>query len=466
MGMLARIGRWLLKKFSGVVLILFLGVGGLALWLYLGDSLAFADRKAEMIALFNGERAKIVEARDESLRRLAALEQSKTKETARMQTAARAAATFEELESSWDRLFGDREQQRSYRERREKMLALKKEAAAKLEELERELRLEGYTRDGLELALGKLDKRIEEVRKSESKVVHYVVGAWRKCRWYVLAAVAGWVLGPLASRALAFYCFAPRIGRGRPIRFAEGPLEMPSVSESSVALDLTLSPGESLCVKERFLQASDESLTKRTRWLFDWRVPFSSLSCGLTEMIELVSEKPGVTPRVTLSMAGDPLTELCVVTLGNGSSLILRPRHIAGVLLPEGTRLGIRRRWVFNRWQSWITFQFRFFEFRGPVRIVLHGLRGIRVEDLRGRGADAARRANSSAIIAFTPDLDYRPARAETFWAYYRGQNSLFDDVFSGQGLFLCQASAKEEEGGGGRFWSGVWQGVLKAFGL
>lgn len=467
MGMVANIGRWLIRKLSGVVLILLLGVSGIALWLYLGDSLVFADRKAELLALINGERSKLLEAREGCLRRLAELEEAKAKETLRLQSASRAAAALAELESPWERLLGAREQQRSYRERREKMLVAKKEASERLEQLEKDIRLEGYTRDGLDLALGKLDRRMEEVRQSESKVLHYVFSAWRRCRWYLLAAVIGWFLGPLLSRAFFYYGLAPWVAKGRPIRFSSMDVyATPLISPSAVALDLSLEQGEVLCVKERFLQASDESLEKRTRWLFDWRIPFSSLSCGLTEMIELASTKADLLPRVTLSRSGDALTELCLVTLPADGALIMRPRHIAGVVLSRGNKLRIRRRWVFNRWQSWITFQFRFFEFAGPAKIVLHGTRGVRVEDLRGRGADAARRTNSAAIIAFTPDLDYMPARAETFWAYYRGQNSLFDDVFSGRGLFLCQASASEDENGGTRFWSGVWQGVLKAFGL
>ena len=39
----------------------------------------------------------------------------------------------------------------------------------------------------------------------------------------------------------------------------------------------------------------------------------------------------------------------------------------------------------------------------------------------------------------FSSNLAYEPVRAETFWGYYRGMNPLFDDLFSGQGVFLVQ---------------------------
>jgi len=79
----------------------------------------------------------------------------------------------------------------------------------------------------------------------------------------------------------------------------------------------------------------------------------------------------------------------------------------------------------------------------------------------------AGRRTNQDATIGFTPNLDYKPVRAETFWGYYRGMNPLFDDLFSGEGVFLCQEITTEGGAGATRkFWSGLRDGVLRVFGL
>jgi hypothetical protein len=121
------------------------------------------------------------------------------------------------------------------------------------------------------------------------------------------------------------------------------------------------------------------------------------------------------------------------------------------------------------RWQAWVTLQFRFFEFVGPCRLIIAGNRGVRVEDLSVRHPDAApaRRTNQDATMGFTPNLDYRPVRAETFWSYYRGMNPLFDDLFVGRGIFLCQqVSAPGDAKKARRFWAGVWGGVMKIFGV
>ncbi|MFM7752247.1 MAG: hypothetical protein ACKPB0_17715, partial [Opitutaceae bacterium] len=79
-------------------------------------------------------------------------------------------------------------------------------------------------------------------------------------------------------------------------------------------------------------------------------------------------------------------------------------------------------------------------------RLVVAGGRGVRAERLEG-GEDApapARRLNRGATIGFTPGLECRPARAETFWSYYRGRSRLFDDVYSGRGLILVQEAPRE----------------------
>jgi len=45
--------------------------------------------------------------------------------------------------------------------------------------------------------------------------------------------------------------------------------------------------------------------------------------------------------------------------------------------------------------------------------------------------------------------------------------NPLFDDLFAGRGVFLCQQVAAEGDAKKARkFWSAVWGGVMKVFGL
>ncbi|MDC0976727.1 hypothetical protein OAR35_01395, partial [bacterium] len=165
----------------------------------------------------------------------------------------------------------------------------------------------------------------------------------------------------------------------------------------------------------------------------------------------------------------DPHTELSVIEVPGEASIILRPSFLVGVLTKDEEKVEIRRRWTLFRWQAWITLQFRFFEFVGPCRIVVAGSRGVRAEVLRDQdnGTRPARRTNQLATIGFTPNLDYLPVRAETFWGYYRGMNPLFDDLFAGDGLFVLQETARDSEQAGPRkFWSTIWNSILKVFGI
>jgi hypothetical protein len=222
-------------------------------------------------------------------------------------------------------------------------------------------------------------------------------------------------------------------------------------------------------VKSPFLQASDEGVERATKFLLDWRIPLTCLATGLIELLEIKARPGSGEQRVTLSNQANSQSELAVLTLSSGAAIVLRPSFLAGVIVPEGGKLEMRRRWQLWRWQAWVTLQFRFFEFSGPCRLIVAGSRGVRAERLAERNGNAmpARRANQDATVGFTPNLDYRPVRAETFWSYYRGVNPLFDDLFAGHGIFLCQEISAEGDASRARhFWGGLWGALMKIFGL
>jgi hypothetical protein len=317
--------------------------------------------------------------------------------------------------------------------------------------------------------LGKLETQIVKVEAQRSKVMHYLLQAWEKIKWWLLGALALYFFGPTIGKLFMYYGIAPTVMRGRPVRLSAEMAQLPEISPSRVSLDLGLVAGERLWIRERFLQASDEGLKKKTRFLLDWRIPFTCLASGLVEMVELRTSEGGDTERVTLSNQANPHIELCLITLPEGASLVLRPSFLAGAAAAGGQRVRIRRRWQIFRWQAWVTLQFRYFEFVGPARLIVAGSRGVRAERLLNRedGRASARRTNQDATVGFTPNLDYKPVRAETFWGYYRGMNPLFDDLFSGNGLFLCQEISTEGDTGKARkFWAGLWGSMLKVFGL
>lgn len=475
MGTLLNFARWLTGKTAAAVLIVGLGLAAGGLWFFLKDNVDFDEWRSDVLRTLNGERAHFRSALDDVQKRLDQISGETAAEQLKAKQAEKVIKQLKDLESTWDRFVGNPEQQKANAEQIARMQTLRADAIARAEKFKQEFTHTTWERDGLEIALGKSEARLKEAEAKKSKVQHYLEEVWhyrigsREVKTWVLVSLALYFLGPTAGKLALYFGVAPLISRGRAVRLSPEMTMLPEVATSRVSAEIALWPGERLWVKGKFLQASDEGVTRKTRFLLDWRIPITCVATGLVELIEMTARAEGGEQRLTLSNQANPQSELAVITLAEGAALVLRPSFLAGVIVPAGGRLEMRRRWQLFRWQAWVTLQFRFFEFVGPCRLIVAGSRGVRAERLTGREGNPApaRRANQDATVGFTPNLDYRPVRAETFWSYYRGVNPLFDDLFAGQGVFLCQEiSADGEAGKARRFWSGLWGGLTKIFGL
>ena len=474
MGVLLKLFRWLFSKAATAGLILGLGLAACGLWLFLRDNVDFDEWRHDLLRSINGERAKVQSALGDVHQRMDRLTAEVATEQERIRQTDSVITQLKGLDSTWDKLTGDA-QQRANSERREKLEKLRAESAAKVTALQSEFTRTTWERDGLEIASGKLAVQLRAAEAKQSKVMHYLSLAWNyqlgrmKVKWWVIIVLGLYFFGPTAGKLALYHAVAPLIVRGRPVRLVADLAELPRIGISHVSADVTLQPGERLLVKEKFLQASDEGLKRKTRFVLDWHIPFTCLATGLIELVELRNIRTEGAQVCTLSNQADAHSELAIVTLPPESAMVIRPSFLAGVIRGKDQGLLIRRRWQLFRWQAWVTLQFRFFEFVGPCRLIIAGNRGVRAEWLVGREGNPhpARRTNQDATIGFTSNLDYKPVRAETFWSYYRGMNPLFDDLFSGPGVFLCQqVSAKGDASNARKFWSNIWHGALKVFGL
>jgi hypothetical protein len=466
---LLRIFSWLGQKAIAAALIVLIALAGYALWLFVQEEGILESTRVQRLQEAIANRERLIAAKAAVEQRLVALAADVEKQKQNVKQAEKIMAALRELQSWWDRWFGNRPQQSANAEQLKKMEELKQSAVGKWSQLQNTITETAWQKDGIEGALRRVEGEIGHLEASRSRVRHFVVLAWDKTKWLILLALAGYFFGPTVWAFAMYYGVAAVMSRGRPILLGPEPSALPQVSESHVSVEAVLRPGEILRIKEKFLQTSDEGVEKRTRFVLDWRVPLTSIACGLIELVELRNGRGAGEYRITLSNGDDPHIELAQVEVPAGSSLVLRPSFLAGVIQRGDDRLEIRRHWRIFNWQSWISGQFRFFEFMGPCRLVVSGSRGVRAERLTDREGQPApaRRTNQDATIAFTPNLAYRPVRAETFWSYYRGMNPLFDDLFSGRGLFVLQETARDGAAAkAGRFWSGIWNAVLKVFGL
>lgn len=355
------------------------------------------------------------------------------------------------------------------RELRERLIAVSQEREESLLGLRTEEELLRLQREEKAEEVAGVDRAIAQVRAWLEPFRFWLREAYEKVGWQLILISLVIVFGPILFKIFKYFVLAPVMARARPIRIRTPARGGVDVHPSQVAVGIPLEPGQVAVIKSKFYQASDQLLSKRTKFVFSWRFPFTSLAAGLIELTRVLNPETGRPRELTLSSQAEPEVEMTVIDVPAGGSVILRPSLLAGVVYQADSRPAIKSHWRFFWLHAWMTLQFRYFEFRGPVRLVVWAWRGVRAEVLTERDVKEGnqKRTNQDATIGFTPTLEYSCIRAETFWAYLRGWNPLFDDLFRGRGLFLCQQIARSSRAGRrGRFWESLWNGFTKIFGI
>ncbi len=506
--LLATIGRWIFSRTAAVIILWVVVLGATAL--YVAAEYHFSrlperrqalerdlDRYRSEIGDLDRRMADLDEAlkerlqeADEQLRERRALLAERTNQIQELQKQLKQLQSIlERARDVWLRLTGEdpekrrdeltrqMERQRATREAEAKglteLIDNRRQLDANMSEESRNMAAQRAAAEqraaAAEREVSRLDVEITRWESRKAAALTHLSEAFRRVGNPLIVATLAILLFPLVGKAVLYYLWAPLAARGRPVIItseADAPIR---VSETAVAQEIVLGPGESAVIQHRFYQASDEDLAKRTQFFLDWRYPFTSLACWLILLTRVTNRAKEHTRRLTLSSQDEAQIEMTVVEIPQGGSLVCRPSFLAALIVPGGKPPLIRSHWRIFSLHAWITLQFRYFEFRGPVRLVLWAYRGVRAERLTRQNVEErnVRRTNQLATIGFTPSLRYRSRRAETFFSYLRNQNPLFDDLFSGVGVFLCQQISRSEEfRRQGRFWAGLWNGVTKVFGL
>jgi hypothetical protein len=474
--LLAKFGDWVLRKLIWLVLFTALAVAAFACYLYLQQNLYSENWRQGRLAEIAARQEDLRELVQQASAQWEELNQKASKLTSQIERAqqeiVRRKEQLDALARMWNQVERLWSQEANERYRREE-LALEQAERQQIrqqnllmfrrEELHHaQLQLEDYEREVQDLSEER--SRLEAAR---SEVLYYLQLSWQRVLPVVLvSAVVIWI-SPLLWSLVRYYLFAPLLLIGKPVRLRTEKVPLPVMTPRNVSQEIWLQPDEHAMVKPEYLQASDQSLKRRTKWLLDWHIPFTSMACRLAMLVEL-RNSANAPAMLTVSSQDEAEIEMVVVNLEPEGRLVFRPRYLAAIAKPHGHPIRIKRHWRLFHLHSWITLQFRYFEIAGPCRLVLWGARGVRMEILAASPSSpvAARRTNQHATIGFTPDLVCHSARAETFWTYARGQNPLFDDLFSGEGAFFCQEISIGANKGVLRRWSeSFWDALLKVFG-
>lgn len=285
-----------------------------------------------------------------------------------------------------------------------------------------------------------------------------------------LAILVAAMASRLLVKLLLYYLVAPFASRRAPVRLS-GPFEPRAFAQagtrgrsgkvSAESIALRLGQGEELLVRPEFLQSTPEDAGKRTAWLFNPALPFTSLLAGLY-LLTRVRAAPE--RELVLSAMEDPLDELCEIVLPEGAALVCQPRALAGVVQPRDAPLRVTRHWRLGSLHAWLTLQLRFLVFHGPGRLLVKGRRGVRMEPAGG-----GRLVRQAATLGFDASVPYSNARTETFVPYWLGKAELFSDRFGGiDGAYFYEERPLDRRGNAvvGRGLEGLADGVLRAFGI
>lgn len=318
---------------------------------------------------------------------------------------------------------------------------------------------------------GPLDRTLEQ--KKDRLSSHWATRVWEAVR-----PVLGWalwitllvILVPPALKAFWFFVVAPIAsrfpavtvcpGRAGAVEWAQSRRGTGSPAASAVSWSVLLRPGEELLVRPEYLQSSVEDARIDSQLVLSWAIPFGSVATGLIGLTRIRAEREA---RATISATQDPLDEVALLEVPDGSAIVFHPRNLIGVLQHIDRPMGIERVWRLGELSSWLRLQLRYIVFHGPCALVVKGARGIAVEP-----ADGGRLISGAATMGWSAGIGYSVRRSETFLAYLTGKQSLFNDSFSGPGNVIYEEMPRAGRQGGlfGRGLEGLGDAMLKIVGL
>jgi hypothetical protein len=270
------------------------------------------------------------------------------------------------------------------------------------------------------------------------------------------------LLGPVGIKALAYWGIAPLASRRFGFTLAKDSTgEIAVLAKNDRLQQIDLSAGEELLIAPVMRYRDSGNLDVKMGLLLDGKAPFTSIAAGMFNLSKYSAISPAY---VGLNVKDSNNDKLCVILIPDGSSLVLQPRFLAGVVQTIERPIRITRHWRLFDPASWLTLQLRYMVFHGPAKLILKGCNGVQVDPVQ-----EGTKINQASTIGFTANLHYSVSRSEPFFPYLGGKQELFDDHFSGStGYFVHEVSPKPSKSTllPGRGIEGILNSILKIFGI
>ena len=241
------------------------------------------------------------------------------------------------------------------------------------------------------------------------------------------------VLAPGMLRIVSYFVLMPLVTRAhRPIHLAAGSEDATASLRTTAAertLTVHLLAGEVLSARSEHVRPVQGRI--RSRLLYDWSAPFISFAAGLYGLSRITGD--GEATSATLATPDDPDSYLMRIDFRDHPGLVMRPRHVVGVI---GTPV-LETRW---RWglQSLVTWQVRYIMFAGTGSLIVQGSGDVVATNPEGRST----RMEQNLVMGFDSRLVVGVNRTEVFWPYLWGRTPLVDDEFEGSVPLFWQKSS------------------------
>lgn len=295
-------------------------------------------------------------------------------------------------------------------------------------------------------------------KESAGRLLTISQNSLRRYGWWAFWIVLGGVLLPVIHKLFAFLVIAPLASRTRPVQIMARGLPL-TANGSHTAIDVPLDHDTELLVRSG-VQSVSSDISASDILVLKKRIFFTCWAAGLVNLQRLRSDRRDY---VTVTAPTEDHAEVALVSIPTGGAIVLQPRALVGVLKRRSDTLRIDRPWRLNFLMSWITFQFRYVVFHGPCSLIVQGSRGVRVVEANG-----GRMINKRLTLGFDAALLYGAARSPSFLPYLRGEESLFNDRFTGEGRYLYEQRPRGGAKGTlwGRGFRGLGDAALSAIGI
>ena len=288
--------------------------------------------------------------------------------------------------------------------------------------------------DAAESELAQKQAEERSLEQAQGSGIGWVVDQWaRSWRWLAAVALLVLLLPPVV-RTVAYFVLMPQVHRvHRRILLAgpEGEAGELRTSEAERTLTVELGPGEVLSARSEHVRPVQGRV--RSHLLYDWSSPFISFAAGLHGLSRVTGDER--VTAATLSTPDDPDSYLMRIDFTDHPGLVMRPRHVVGVI--DTPRLETRWRWGIQAFATW---QVRYILFAGTGSLVVQGHGAVEATNPRG----GTTRMEQHLLMGFDSRLDVGVDRTEVFWPYLWGRTPLVDDEFTGSHPLFWQKASSE----------------------